>query len=121
MKILNSSPSKSFPAPICHQNKNLENQESILCGGFELAKSNLIRIVQFNTNKHFKRNYDFAAKKLIRSIFKLLFWRLDFLLFLFLYQNKKRKTKSVVNPIIQVKKRHFPCSFFPDEKSGFAT
>jgi hypothetical protein len=96
-----SRPSKSFPAPICHQNKNSENQESILYGGFELAKSNLIRIVQFNTNKHFKRNHDFAAKKLIRSVFKLLFWRLDFLLFLFLYQDKKRKIKFAENQFFQ--------------------
>ncbi|MEY4875014.1 MAG: hypothetical protein RL708_163, partial [Bacteroidota bacterium] len=53
------------------------------------------------------------AKKLIRSIFKLLFWRLDILLFLFLYQDKKRKTKSAVNPIIQVKTRHFFVLFLP--------
>jgi hypothetical protein len=75
----------------CHQNKNLENQESILCDGFELAKSHLISALKVNINKRFNSNHDFAAKKLICSIFKLLFWRLDFLLFLFLYQNKKRK------------------------------
>jgi hypothetical protein len=37
---------------------------------------------------------------LICSIFKLLFWRLDFLLFLFLYQDKKRKIKSARKLVI---------------------
>ncbi|MEY2828555.1 MAG: hypothetical protein RIQ33_413 [Bacteroidota bacterium] len=42
LPFLFSRPSKSYLTLNCHQNKNLENQESILCGGFVLAKSNFV-------------------------------------------------------------------------------
>jgi hypothetical protein len=78
--------------------KKIKNQFCAVA--FELAKSHLNSIRKISIIKHFNSKHDFAAKKLICSIFKLLFWRLDFLLFLFLYQDKKRKIKSARKLVI---------------------
>jgi hypothetical protein len=52
---------------------------------------------------------------MICSIFKLLFWRLDFLLFLFLYQDKKRKIKFA-RKLINCVKSGSLFFFFLDKK-----
>jgi hypothetical protein len=42
---------KKYPELCCHQNKNLEKQESILCGGFCVSE---IELKEYLKNQHYQ-------------------------------------------------------------------